>query len=231
VSPRTHQKKNNSAPNSATQCSNDNADYQKPNFSLRNRQQSHLSSKVASEPKSPFNNNRNYREEHGRLTQTTFYHTNPNIKNPKAFYNERIQSISRNTNKSQMSTHQQRMQNQTPSLHLRKMNFNEIQDSVNRLYFIPKRNDDGPKFQTIHNRPLSRTEIDCLTNRLYRNDSRMSREQEKPNKVKLMDKDQLDKLLQRLNKSAKVPDSCRVIKTSDYKNMGLLQSYAWKGFN
>jgi hypothetical protein len=80
-------------------------------------------------------------------------------------------------------------------LHSRKMNPDEIQESVKRLYYIPNRNAQHPKFQTIHSRSLSKQEIDALSSRLYLNSTPKYNQQTTKPTVKVLDKIAIDKLV------------------------------------
>ncbi|XP_045216605.2 uncharacterized protein LOC123566507 [Mercenaria mercenaria] len=78
---------------------------------------------------------------------------------------------------------------------------------------------------------MNEYEIDQTVNRLSQLPERKSRPYSRVGKT--MDKDEINEMLERLTKvkKEKIPDHDRRFMTSPYREMGVVNSYAWKGYN
>ncbi|KAK7503673.1 hypothetical protein BaRGS_00005212 [Batillaria attramentaria] len=78
---------------------------------------------------------------------------------------------------------------------------------------------------------MTEYEIDQTVNRLYTLPSPRERTYDRPNKQ--MSQEEVDAMLERLTRAdkEKIPDSDRRITSSMYRDMGVVHSYAWKGYN
>lgn len=56
------------------------------------------------------------------------------------------------------------------------------------------------------------------------------KERDYPRNGPKMSEDEIKVMLERLTKEETVPDSDRRVKSSSYKEMGVVRSYAWQGF-
>ncbi|XP_078314688.1 uncharacterized protein LOC144619727 [Crassostrea virginica] len=74
-------------------------------------------------------------------------------------------------------------------------------------------------------------EIDQTVDRLYKIPATKERVYERPGKK--MSEEEIAEMLQRLTKAPveKIPDSDRRVTKSMYNRMGVVSSYAWKGYN
>ncbi|XP_062616485.1 uncharacterized protein LOC134278183 [Saccostrea cucullata] len=74
-------------------------------------------------------------------------------------------------------------------------------------------------------------EIDQTVDRLYKIPATKERVYERPGKK--MTEEEITEMLQRLTKAPveKIPDSDRRVTKSTYSEMGVVSSYAWKGYN
>jgi hypothetical protein len=116
-----------------------------------------------------------------------------NFKDLKYNHREKF-NVSRTTSKSNDS--KSTMNSALSSLHLRKMNQDELLQSVNRLSNAPKRNLEHQKFQTLHDK-FSNVDIDAVSLRLFNSKSHRSKNN-LPNQktgVKCLNKIEIDKMV------------------------------------
>ncbi|XP_064635613.1 uncharacterized protein LOC135492859 isoform X1 [Lineus longissimus] len=87
-----------------------------------------------------------------------------------------------------------------------------------------------PEFGMGHQK-MTNYEIDQTVTRLYQIPIKDERAVEKP-MMKEMSQQGLAQMVKRLSEMNKeVPDNTRTQKVSEYKDMGVLNSFAWKGYN
>ncbi|XP_046552032.1 uncharacterized protein LOC124261727 [Haliotis rubra] len=85
-----------------------------------------------------------------------------------------------------------------------------------------------PNFGLGHQK-LSEEEIEAVVARLNQVSDSKEPSYVRPNKD--MSQEEINGMLERLTKCKEIPDSDRRVVKSIYKDMGVVASYAWKGFN
>ncbi|KAL8560937.1 hypothetical protein ACOMHN_019921 [Nucella lapillus] len=80
---------------------------------------------------------------------------------------------------------------------------------------------------------MTNYEIDQTVSRLYPQPSPREESSHNDRDLKTLSKDKFDAMMERLTavEKEKIPDRDRRVNSSIYRDMGVVSSYAWKGYN